>query len=113
MADMYDDESSPPESEDASIANDSNETPGERQDRESGEATEDQMALVPRGFFKGTPKPGQIEKVEVVEVYDGEVSVRCVYKKDDASDDDDDDDGDDDVPTSESAPTEAEDPMMV
>lgn len=114
---MYDDDSSPPESEDASVANESNETPGEQSDKENGEATEEQLALVPMHFFKGVPKPGQIEKVEVVEVYEGEVSVRCIYKKDDDKEDDDDAAADDDSGeeelASESAPTEAEDPMMV
>jgi len=112
MADnMYDDESSPPESEDASIGNDSNETPGEQADHAKGEEAEDQMALVPTTFFKGELKPGKRETIEIVEVFDGEVSVKCVYGDEDKDDEGGEDD--DDAPSNESAPAEAEDEMMV
>lgn len=41
--------------------------------------TEDQLALVPTNFFKDTPKPGMREMVEVVEVFEDEVSIKCIY----------------------------------
>lgn len=77
MADenMYDEESSPPTSEDASVANGSNDT----EDNNKSEETEDQLSLVPKHFFKDEPKPGDREMVEVVSVYEGEVSIKCVY----------------------------------
>lgn len=78
---MYD-ESAPPTSEDASVGNGSNDT---KEENKSDEA-EDQMSLVPKHFFKDEPKPGDREMVEVVSVYDGEVSIKCVYgDKDDKS----------------------------
>jgi len=101
MADMYDDESSPPESEDASVANGSNDTADDKSDE-----TEDQLALVPKHFFKEEPKPGNREMVEIVEVYEGEVSIRCVYG-------DDEEEEEAAAPESVSAPTEAEDPSMM
>jgi hypothetical protein len=47
MADYMDDESAPAEAEDASVANGSNDTEGGKSDE-----TEDQLALVPKHFFK-------------------------------------------------------------
>ena len=44
--------------------------------------TEDQLALVPSHFFKDNPKPGMREMVEVVNVYENEVSIKCVYGED-------------------------------
>lgn len=72
---MYDDEAEPSTSEDASIANDSNDT----KDSKKSDETEDQLSLVPKHFFKDEPKPGNREMVEVVSVYEGEVSIKCVY----------------------------------
>lgn len=103
MADeeMYDDEASPPTSEDASVANGSNDT---KDDNKSDE-TEDQLSLVPKHFFKEEPKPGNREMVEIVEVYEGEVSIKCVYG---------DKDKEEPEGESESEPApEAEDSMMV
>lgn len=115
--DMMDDESAPPTSEDASVANDTNDT---KADNKSDE-TEDQLALVPKHFFKDQPKPGDREMVEVIEVYEGEVSVKCVYgdKDDKDKDDDDNEENDSDSDDEEdmysaSSPSEAEeDEMMV
>jgi hypothetical protein len=102
--DMYDDDAAPPTSEDASIANESNDTP----DNNKSDATEDQLALVPMSFFKDNPKPGSREMVEVVEVYEGEVSVKCVY----GDKDDEEKDEKDETPAAEddeSSPAEAAD----
>jgi len=66
--DMYDDEAAPSESPS---------TPAEN--KEKGDETEDNLALVPNNFFKQEPKPGMREMVEVVEVYEGECSIKCVY----------------------------------
>lgn len=74
---MMDDESAPSTSEDASVANDSNDSNDTKEDK--SEETEDQLSLVPKHFFKDEPKPGNREMVEVVSVYDGEVSIKCVY----------------------------------
>jgi hypothetical protein len=98
---MMDDEAAPPTSEDASVANDSNDT----KDENESEETEDQLSLVPKNFFKEEPKPGMREMVEVVEVYDGEVSIRCVYG--------DSDDKEEEEAEGEVAPvSEPEDSMM-
>ena len=96
MADMYDDESAPAEDSGAFPEN-----PEEKSD-----ATEDQLALVPKSFFKEEPKPGNREMVEIVEVYEGEVSIKCVY---------DDEEKEEEAPPAESvsAPEEAEDPSMM
>ena len=108
MADynMMDDESAPPESEDASVANESNQTDGEKSDKD--EATEDQLALVPKHFFKQQPKPGDREMVEVVDVYEGEVSLKCVYgDKDDKGDNE-----EKESPSEAEDESESEDSMM-
>lgn len=81
---MMDDGSAPSTSEDASVANGSNDT---KDENEKSEETEDQLSLVPKHFFKDEPKPGDREMVEVVSVYEGEVSIKCVYgDKDDNGD---------------------------
>jgi hypothetical protein len=87
MADEMYDEAAPPTSEDASVANDSNDTKDENEkDDNKSEETEEQLSLVPKHFFKDAPKPGNREMVEVVSVYDDEVSIKCVYgDKDDKS----------------------------
>jgi hypothetical protein len=103
MADYMDDESAPAEAEDASVANGSNDTEGGKSDE-----TEDQLALVPKHFFKEEPKPGNREMVEIVEVYEGEVSIKCVY-----GEDDDKEEAEEPAPSDVSAPTEAEDPSMM
>ena len=46
---------------------------------EKSDESEDKLALVPKHFFKDEPKPGDREMVEVIEVYEGEVSIKCVY----------------------------------
>ena len=50
---------------------------------EKSDETEDQLALVPTSFFqkKGEIKPGMRETVEVVSVYENEVSIKCVYEE--------------------------------
>jgi hypothetical protein len=71
---MYDDESDPADAQDSS---------SEEMDEKSDE-TEDQLALVPSHFFKNQPpKPGQRETVEIVQVYENECSIKCVYSGDD------------------------------
>lgn len=82
--DMMDDESAPSSAEDASVANDSNDT-----DDEKSDSTEDQLALVPKHFFKSEMKPGDREMVEVVESYEGEYSIKCLYEEDDETDSED------------------------
>ena len=103
---MMDDESSPPESEDASVANDTNDT---KEKHEDSDETEDQLSLVPKHFFKAEPKPGDREMVEVVDVYEGEVSIKCVYG--DKDDKDDKGEKEEDESSSESQ-SEPEDAMM-
>jgi hypothetical protein len=97
MADDMYDESSPSMAEDASIANGSNDTKGAHSDE-----TEDKLALVPKHFFKDEPKPGNREMVEIVEVYEGEVSIRCVY-----GDDAEKDESEESEETMEKEPTDA------
>jgi hypothetical protein len=102
MPDEYMDESAPAMagSEDASVAN---EEPKE-------DATpENKVALVQSSFFREPPKPGDREMVEIVDVYENEVSIKCVY-----------DEEEEEEPMEEpglgmsdqSAPSEAEDAMM-
>lgn len=92
---MYD-EAGPSEAE--SAATDSKDV--------KSDETEDKLALVQSSFFKEQPKPGMREMVEVVQVYENEVSIKCVYS------DDDDDEEKAEAPDDSSAPTESEDPMM-
>lgn len=70
MADAYMDD----ESEPTTAQNELGVTPDEKSDE-----TEDQLALVPNHFFKTPPKPGMQEKVEVVQVYENECSIKCIY----------------------------------
>jgi hypothetical protein len=67
---MYDDEASP--SEAGSESSENNET--------KSDETEEQLALVPNSFFKKPPKPAMQEMVEVVNVYENECSIKCIYK---------------------------------
>lgn len=96
--DMMDDEQASPSQPDNPMVN----------DEEKSDETEDQLALVPTSFFankKGEVKPGMRETVEVVNVYENEVSIKCVYE----------DKKDEEEPemSDESSPSEAEDSMMV
>ena len=91
MYDEMDDEASPSTSEEQSVANDTNDT---KEKHEDGDETENQLSLVPKHFFKDEPKPGNREMVEVVQVYEGEVSIKCVYgDKDDDKGEESDGDG--------------------
>ena len=77
--DPYDDNSGPATAQDNQMGGDGQDQP------EKSDETEDQLALVPIHFFKNQPvKPGQKEEVEVVQVYEGEASIKCLYgdKKD-------------------------------
>jgi hypothetical protein len=95
MPDMYDDESAPATAE----------NPGAEGEEKSDE-TEDQLALVPSHFFKNQPpKPGQRETVEIVQVYENECSIKCVYSEDE---DKEEEDGEEYA----EAPAEPEDEMM-
>jgi hypothetical protein len=71
---MMDEESAPSTAESA---------PPDDSKEEKSDETEDQLALVPTHFFKNTPKPGMRETVEVVSVYENEVSLKCVYGDED------------------------------
>lgn len=97
--DMMDDGAAPSTAEKDSVAKDT------KDDNKSDE-TEDQLALVPTHFFKDKPKPGDREMVEVVESYDGEVSIRCVYG------DKDDKGGKEEEESASEAKSESEDAMM-
>jgi len=72
--DMMDDESAP-----SSAEADEQDTKKDSNDDNKSDETEDQLALVPKSFFKDEMKPGDREMVEVMEIYDDEVSIRCVY----------------------------------
>ncbi len=105
MADYFDDQSAPDTAqaapEDASAASDT-----EKEDR----TPESKLGLVQSSFFKGPVKPGDQEMVEVVDVYENEVSIKCVYG--------DEEDKEGEAPMEEpgmeggAAPSEAEDAMM-
>jgi len=72
---------------------------------EKSDETEDQLALVPSHFFKNQPpKPGKRETVEIVQVYENECSIKCVYS--------DDEDEEEDSEEHAEAPAEPEDEMM-
>ena len=95
---MMDDDQSSPSQAEGGIGN----------SEEKSDETEDQLALVPMSFFqnKDEPiKPGMRETVEVVHVYENEVSIKCIYeeKKEEESEA---------MPEAEAAPAEAEDSMM-
>ena len=97
--DMMDDESAP-----SSAEADEQDTKKDTKDDNKSDETEDQLSLVPKSFFKDEPKPGDREMVEVMEVYDDEVSIKCVYG-------DKDDKGDKEEKESDSE-SESEDSMM-
>jgi len=106
---MMDDEAAPPTSEDASVANGSNDTKDtDGTKEEKSEETEDQLSLVPKHFFNREMKPGDREMVEVVESYDGELSIKCVY-----GDKDDKGDQEENESESEAQSESEEDEMMV
>lgn len=107
---MYDESEAPvAESEDQSVANGTNEEMADEKADEKTDESDDQMSLVPKQFFKEEPKPGMREMIEVVSVYDGEVSIKCVY-----GDDDDDSKEEEAEEGMDSAPAaEEEDSMMV
>lgn len=100
--DYYDDESAPEMagSEDASVA---------REDKSEERTPESKLALVQSSFFKNPPKPGDREMVEIVDVYENEVSIKCVYGEDEEEEPEEPGLGMSD----ESAPSEAEDEMMM
>jgi hypothetical protein len=52
---------------------------------EKADETEENLALVPKSFFKNEPKPGGREEVEIVQVYEDECSIKCVYKDEEKS----------------------------
>jgi len=87
--DMMDDDSAPSTAE-----SDEMDTKKDTKDDNKSDETEDQLALVPKSFFKNDMKPGDREKVEVVEVYEDEVSIKCIYEKKDKDDKDDESEGD-------------------
>jgi|SRR6185436_458618 len=101
--DYYGDAASPSEAEGKSVAHEET-----KEDR----TPENKLALVQSSFFKGPVKPGDREMVEIVEVYENEVSVKCVYGDDDDDDDSDTDDASEMGMSDASAPAEAEDAMM-
>lgn len=78
MDDYMDSQAAPSESENASVAT---ATPDE------DPTPENKLALVQSSFFRGPVKPGDRETVEVVDVYENEVSVRCVGHEDEEQDD--------------------------
>jgi hypothetical protein len=69
MPEDYMDESAPTQAEPMAPA-----APEEKE-----ETPDSKLALVQTSFFKTPPKPGDREMVEIVEVYDNECSIRCVY----------------------------------
>lgn len=71
---------------------------------DKSDETEDQLALVPKHFFRKNPKPGMKETVEVVNVYESEVAVKCLYGEDDKPEADSDEP---DFETTENEPTDA------
>lgn len=70
-AGYYDDEAAPSQAESGSVAT--------APDKDEKAVPENKLALVSNSFFKETPKPGDREMVEVVNVYEGETSIKCVY----------------------------------
>lgn len=102
MPEDYYDESAPDMAggEDNSVA---------RENKSEDRVPESKLALVQSSFFKGPVRPGDREMVEVVDVYENEVSIKCVYGEDDEEKEEE--------PglemSDQSAPSEAEDPMMV
>ncbi len=95
----YDDESSPSEAggmgADSEPANKEESTP------------EHKLALVQTSLFDKAPKPGDREMVEIVDVYENEVSIKCVTDYDEEKEEA------TEAPMSDqSAPAQAEDAMM-
>jgi len=99
MADNYmDDESEPSTAQNPEAAGED----------ERNDETEDQLALVPSHFFKKQPpKPGQRETIEVVNVYENECAIKCVYGE---GDDEEEEEGEEEYAEAESEP---EDSMMM
>lgn len=63
---------------------------------------DEKVGIVPTSFFKSPDvKPGDREMIEVLDVYDGEVTIKCVYGEDDKEDRE-------EPMSDESAPSEAE-----
>jgi len=76
---------------------------------EKSDETEDQLALVPSHFFKKQPpKSGQREMTEIVQVYENECSIKCVYSEDEDEDEEEEEDSEEYA----EAPAEPEDEMM-
>lgn len=101
--DPYDDQSGPATAQDNQMGGDGQDQP------EKSDETEDQLALVPNHFFKNQPpKPGQREEVEVVQVYEGESSIKCLYG--DKKDKQDNEEGEG-TQAEESSPSEESDSM--
>jgi hypothetical protein len=71
----YMDESAPSGAEDQSVAMAEDEGSDEN-------VPENKLALVQTSFFNTPPKPGDREMVEVVSVYENEVSIKCIYDED-------------------------------
>jgi hypothetical protein len=99
--DYYDGASDTVPSEEASVA---------REETKENRVPESKLALVQTSFFNKPPKPGGRETVEIVDVYENEVSIKCVY-----------DEEEEEAPTEEepglgmsdmSAPSGAAEPMM-
>ena len=99
MADDMYDESEPTTAESDEMA-DSDNGP-DKKDAKSDES-EDQLALVPKSFFKNEMNPGDREKVEVVEAYEDEYSLKCIY-----DDDAEKDEGEESEEKTENEPTDA------
>jgi len=68
--DYYDGASDTVPSEDASVA---------RENPKENRTPESKLALVQTSFFNKPPKPGDREMVEIVDVYENEVSIKCIY----------------------------------
>jgi len=68
--DYYDGASDTVPSEDASVA---------REETKEDRVPESKLALVQTSFFNKPPKPGDRETVEIVDVYENEVSIKCIY----------------------------------
>ena len=102
MPQDYYDESAPDMagSEDNSVA---------RENKSEGSTPENKLALVQSSFFKNPPRPGDREMVEIVDVYENEVSIKCVYGEDEEEEAEEPGLGMSD----ESAPSQAEDAMMM
>lgn len=56
--------------------------PAEKEGGDEDKTPEGKLGLVPMSFFKDKVQPGDREMVEVVDVYDNEVSIKCIYSGD-------------------------------